>query len=173
MTNAIHFFSAALKDVPTSLCDYQLAAIEAVHAIFATCRTVESAPIVPPTAVPNPPTPIVRFPKPSPLRYPSPTSKDAHGKYRVTTSKGAFKQTSVILKVRQVAFNSRGDQEPIAARTRSQVALPPNISPFKAQIHPIDEPVAARKRSSTGLHHFTTPSLSRALAAQILTHAAH
>ena len=34
ITHAIQFLSAALKDVPTSLCDYQLTAIEAVRAIF-------------------------------------------------------------------------------------------------------------------------------------------
>ena len=35
MTDDIHSLSAALKDVPNSLCYYQLAAIEAVCAIFA------------------------------------------------------------------------------------------------------------------------------------------
>ena len=34
MTHAIHFLSAALKDVPTSICSSQLAAIEAVRKIF-------------------------------------------------------------------------------------------------------------------------------------------
>ena len=44
MAHAIHFLSAALKDVPTRICDSQLAAIEAFRAIFANCRTVESLP---------------------------------------------------------------------------------------------------------------------------------
>ena len=47
--HAIYFLSAALKDVPTSLCDSQLAAIEAVRAIFATWRTGEASPAAPPT----------------------------------------------------------------------------------------------------------------------------
>ena len=90
------------------------------------------------------------------------------------TSKGAFKQyTPEIPKGRQVTFNSKGGQEPIAARKRSRVVPPPNLSPFKAQIQPLDEPVAARTRSRTGLHNFTTPSLSRALAEKIMTHVAH
>ena len=35
MTHTIHFLSAALKDVPSSICDSQLAAIEAVRTIAA------------------------------------------------------------------------------------------------------------------------------------------
>ena len=69
-----------------------------------------------------------------------------------------------------MAFNSKGDQEPIAARTRSRVGPPPNLRPFKAQIQPLDEPVAARTRSRKVSHNFTTPSRSRDLAAQIITH---
>ena len=34
MTHAIHFFTASLKDVPASICNSQLAAIDAVRAIF-------------------------------------------------------------------------------------------------------------------------------------------
>ena len=40
MTHAIHFLTTALKDVPTSICDSQLAAIEAVRAIFINGRTI-------------------------------------------------------------------------------------------------------------------------------------
>ena len=72
-----------------------------------------------------------------------------------------------------MAVNSRVYQEPIAACTRSQVSLPPNLSPFKVQIQPLDEPVAARTRSRTGLHNFTTPSRSRYLEAQMLMHSSH
>ena len=103
-----------------------------------------------------------------------PTSKGDHGRYRLTTSKGAFKQhTPVIPKKRQVAVNSKGDQEPIAVFTQSRVATSPNLPPFKAKIQPLDEPVAAQTRSSTVLHNYTTPSRSLALAAQTLTHAAY
>ena len=34
MAHAIHFLTAALKDVPASICDSQLASIEAVRVIF-------------------------------------------------------------------------------------------------------------------------------------------
>ena len=34
MTHAIQFFTAALKDVPASICNSQLAAIDSVRAIF-------------------------------------------------------------------------------------------------------------------------------------------
>ena len=92
MTHTIHFLSTALKYVPTSLCDSQIAAIEAVCTNFANWITIESSPTFPPKSVPKPPKPIVRFPKPSPLRYPAPTSKGKHDKDMVTTSKGTFKQ---------------------------------------------------------------------------------
>ena len=173
MTHAIHFLSTTLKDVPTSLCNYQLAVIEAVPAIFSNWRTVESSPTVPPTAVPNPPKLILSLPKPSPLRYPASTSKGGHVKYRVTTSRVVFKQqTPGITKGRQVEVNSKGGQELIAARTISRVASYPNLPPFNAQIQPIYEPVEARIRPRTVSHNLTTPSLSQALKAQILTHAA-
>ena len=90
MTHAVHFLSTALKDVPNIICDSQIAAIEAVQAIFADWRTVESLPPVSPTAVP-PSKPIVPLPKPAPLRYPAPTSKGYQGRDRLTISMGAFK----------------------------------------------------------------------------------
>ena len=88
MTHAIHFLSAVLKDVPKILCDSQLSAIEAVRAIFANWLIVESSPTVHPTVVPNPPKPILLLSKPSPLRYPPPTSKGYHVKDMISTSKG-------------------------------------------------------------------------------------
>ena len=96
MTHTIHFLSAALKYVPTSLCNYQLAAIEAVRAIFSNCRTVESSPTVPPTAVPKSPKPILPLPEPPPIRYHVPTSKGDHGQDKVTTSRVAFKQQTPV-----------------------------------------------------------------------------
>ena len=51
----------------------------------------------------------------------------------------------------QVEVNYKGEQEPIAARKRSQVATPPKIPPLKA-VQPLYEPVVARKRSRTLLH---------------------
>ena len=125
MTHTIYFLSAALKDVPNSICDSQLASIEAVRAIFSNWWTVEPSPPVYPTVL-SLPKPIILLPKPFLLRYPAPTSKGDHENYRVTTSKVAFKQqTPVITMQRQVAFNSRGDQEPIAARKKNHVLLIP------------------------------------------------
>ena len=74
MTHAIHLFSAALKDVPASLCNSQLAAIEAVRAIVAKHTTVEASPTARHTAAPYPPNPTVPLPNPPPIRHPSPTS---------------------------------------------------------------------------------------------------
>ena len=153
MTHAIHFFSAALKDVLNSICDSQLASIECVRSIFANWRIVESLSSVSPKVVP-PPKSIVSLPKLSPLRYPATTSKGGQGRDRVTTSKGGFKQqTPVISKKTQVSANFKGDQEPIATRTRSRIASSANLPPFKA-IHPLSEPVTARTRPST-LSHIT------------------
>ena len=174
MTQAIHILSTALKNVPISLFNTQLASIKAVPAIFSNWITVESSPTVPSTAVPNPPKPILQLPKPSPIRYPATTSKGGHGQNIVTNSKGAFKQqTPVTSKGKQVAVNSKGGQEPIAARTRSQVAPPPSLPPFEAQHQPLDAPVAARTRSRTVSQNFTNRSCSQALVAQILMHAAY
>ena len=131
MMYVIHFLSVVFKDVPTSLCDSQLAAIEYVRAIFANWITVKSYTTFLPTAVLNPPKPIVPLPKPSPIRYPAPTSKGGHVQDRVTASKVAFKQQAQITsKERQVEVNSKGDQEPISAHTRSRVAPPPPIFPL-------------------------------------------
>ena len=78
----------------------------------------------------------------------------------VTTSKGAFQQqTLLISKKNQVSANSKGDQEPIAARTRSQIAFPSKLPTFKA-IHLLGEIVVARTRSSTLSHNYTTQSRS-------------
>ena len=44
MTHAIHFLTAAIKDVPKIIWDSQLAAIAAVRAIFTNGRTIESSP---------------------------------------------------------------------------------------------------------------------------------
>ena len=79
MTHDIHFLSVAIKDVPTSLCNSQITDIKAVCEIFSKWITVESYPTVPSTALSNPPKPIVPLPKPSPIRYPAPTSKGDHG----------------------------------------------------------------------------------------------
>ena len=67
MTQSIHFLSADLKDVPASLCDYQLATIKAFRAIFSIWRTVEAYLTVFPTLITNPSKPTVPLTKPSPI----------------------------------------------------------------------------------------------------------
>ena len=110
ITHSIHFLSAALKDVPNSICDSQLAAIEAVRKIFAKLRTVESLPPASPKVLP-PPKPIVPIRESAPIRYPAPTSKGDQGRNRVTTSKGASQQQPIIISKKiQVAANYKGDQ---------------------------------------------------------------
>ena len=52
MTHTIHFLSVTLKYVPNSICNSQLAAIEAVREIFENWRTVESLILVSTTEVP-------------------------------------------------------------------------------------------------------------------------
>ena len=160
MTHAIHFLSTALKDVSNSICDSQLAAIEAARSIFSNWRIVEALPPASTTAV-APTKSIAPVPKPAPLRYPAPTYEGDQGRDRVTTSKGDLQQqTPVIYKKSQVAVNCKGDQEPIAARKISRVAPPPNLLPFKAHIRPIDELVETRTISCTVSHNFTTPPRS-------------
>ena len=44
MKHVIHFLFASLKDVPTSIRDSQLLAIEAIQTIFANWQTLESSP---------------------------------------------------------------------------------------------------------------------------------
>ena len=70
MTHAIHFLSTALKDAPTSICDSQLAAIEAVQKIFANWRTVKSLPPESPKVLPQP-TPVVPLQALAPATVPS------------------------------------------------------------------------------------------------------
>ena len=173
MSHAIQFLSAALKYVPNSICNSQLAAIEAVRTIFANWQKIESLPPISPKVVPPPPKPIVPIRESAPIRYPAPTSKGEQGRDRVTTSKGASKQqTLIISKKSQVAANSKGYQEPIPAHTRSLIDSSAKILPFRA-IRTLGEPVAAQTRYNTLSHNYTTPSHSRAFAEQLLTHLAY
>ena len=81
MTHAIQFLTPALKDVPPSICDSQLAAIEAVRAIFKNGKKIKStpyktsqAPLIPRQAAPE--------------RYRTPTSKGGQENQPAMTSKG-------------------------------------------------------------------------------------
>ena len=71
-----------------------------------------------------------------------------------------------------MAVKSKGDQEPIAARTRSRVASSPKLPPLNS-INPLDEPVASQTRSITYSHNCTTASISRDLASHMLMHASY
>ena len=64
----------------------------------------------------------------------------------------------------------KGDQEPFSARTRSRAPPPPSPLTFDSQHLHLDAPVSARTISRTVSVNMTTPSRSRSLAAQIMTH---
>ena len=155
-THTIQLLSEALKDVPTSICDSQIAAIEAVRTIFANWRTVEYLPPEATKVLPYP-TPVVPLETSAPLRYPPTTSNDGQGKERVSTSKGVSQQQPLkISKNTQIAVNSKNDQEPIVNRTGSCIAStrPPPIQ----AIQTINEQIIARTRDITLSHKYTTPS---------------
>ena len=171
ITHAIHFLSAALKDVPTSICDSQLAAIEAVRTIFANWLTVESLPPESPKVLTHP-KPVVPLQTSSPLRYPVPTSKGGQSRDRVTTSKGASQQQPLtISKNTIIAANSKGDQKTISTHTISRIASA--NPPYFHKIQTLNEPIADRKKSITLDNKYTTLSHSLSLAAQLLMHVAY
>ena len=62
-------------------------------------------------------------------------------------------------------------QEPIARRTRSSIDTA-NLPTIQA-IQNLNEPIARRTRSRTVTQNYTTPTHSRVLEAQLLTHVAH
>ena len=156
--------SAALKDIPTSIYDSQLAAIESVRTIFENWRTLESLPPQKPTVLPLIPRQAV-----VPVRYPTPTSKGGQEKQTAITSKGVVQQQVLTIpKIKQVTINSKGYQEPIAKRTRSRIDS--SNSPTIQAIQTLTEPISKRTISRTVTQKYTTPSNSRALAAQLLTH---
>ena len=67
-------------------------------------------------------------------------------------------------------MNYKGDQELVAAITRSQSAPPTSPLPFEALHLPLDASVSERKISRTVSENLTTTSRSRYLAVQIMTH---
>ena len=85
MTHAIIILTEALKDVPTSICDSQLVAIEGVRAIFTNGRTIESSPHKKPIA---PLIPIQEVPK----RYPTTTSKGGQENHTAITYNSAVQK---------------------------------------------------------------------------------
>ena len=171
MTHAIHFLYAALKDVPTSTCDLKLAAIEAVRTIFANWRTLEYLPPKNPTVLTQS-TPIIPRQAVAPVSYPTLTSKVGQEQHTAITSKGSVQQKVItILKNTQVTINSKGDQEPIAKRTRSRIDA--EKSPTIQAIQTLNEPITKRTRYHTVTKKYTDPSHSRALATQLLTHVAN
>ena len=103
MTHAMQFLIASLKDVPASICNSQLAAIDAVKAIFTngTIKPIQNkttrAPLIKRQADPE--------------RYRVPTSKGDQENQPATTSKGALKQTVHIFpKNKNITINIVDDQ---------------------------------------------------------------
>ena len=139
MKHAILFLTAAFKDVPTSICDSQLAAIEAVRAIFTNGKTIKSiphkklkAPLIPRQAVPE--------------QYRSHTSKGGQETQPSMTSKGAIQQTLHTITKKNITMNSADDQEPISRRTKSSRSIV-KLQPTQT-IQNTSEPIANRTRSS-------------------------
>ena len=117
MTHVIHLLSAVLKDVPTSICNSQLTAIEAVRTIVSNWQTLEFLPHQKPTVLP-----LIPRQEVVPVRYPTPTSKVGQENQTAITSKGVVQQQVLTFpKIKEVTINSKGDQEPIAKRTRSHI----------------------------------------------------
>ena len=105
----------------------------------------------------------------APVRYPTPTSKGIQEKKTAITSKGVVQQKFLTIpKNTKVAINSKGYQEPISKRTRSSIdsASPPTIQAIQTS----NEPIADRTISRTLSQKYMTPSHSRELATQLLTH---
>ena len=117
MAHAIQFLTFALKDVPTNICDSQIAAIEAARAIFTNGETIKPiqtkttrAPLIPRQAAPE--------------RYRTPTSKGDQDNQPAILSKSALQQTvDTITKKIKKKINSVDDQEPIAKSTRSRRSI--------------------------------------------------
>ena len=86
MAHAIQFLTAALKDVPASIYDSQLAEIEAVRAIFTNGKTIKS--------IPHKTSQVPLIPRQAaPERYRTPTSKGGQENQPAITSKGALQKT--------------------------------------------------------------------------------
>ena len=137
MTHTIQFLTAALKDVPTSICDSQLAAIESVREIFTKGITIKStphktsqAPLIPRQA--------------APAQYQTPTSKGGQENQLVKTSKGVIQQTVNTITKKNITINSTDDQEHIARRNRSRRDKA-NLKPTQT-IENTSEPIANRTR---------------------------
>ena len=149
MTHAIHFLTAALKDVPTGICDSQLAAIEAVRAIFTNGKTVKSTPHKTSQA------PLITR-QSDPARYRTPTSKGGQENQPAKNSKGEIQQTvHTITKKKNITINSADDQEPIAIRTISSIDTE-KLRPVQV-IHNSSELIANRTISRTLTQKYTTP----------------
>ena len=71
---AIHFLSVALKDVPASICNSQLEAIEAIRSIFENWIIVEKLPLEAHKVLSHY-TPVIPRQTAAPVWYPTPTSK--------------------------------------------------------------------------------------------------
>ena len=112
MTHTIQFFTAALKDVPASICNSQLAAIDAVRTIFSngTIKSKQSK---------ISQSPLNKY-EARPEKYQLPTSKGDQVEKPAIISKGVLKaKFHTKQNIKKVTINKVDDQEPISRRTRS------------------------------------------------------
>ena len=132
MAHAIQFLTAALKDVPASICNSQLAAIDAVRTIF-------SNGIIKSNQIQKSQSPLKKY-EARPEKYRLPTSKGDQVEKPAIISKGVLKGTVHTKKI--VTINKVDDQEPISRRTRSRENNQPGINLKMAS-----EPISQRTRS--------------------------
>ena len=113
MTHAIKVLAAALKDFPESICNSQLAVIDAVREIFTNGR-------IKPIQNKTTRAPLIQR-QAAPERYQVSTFKGYQENQPATTSKGALKQAvHTFPKNKHITINSVDDQEPIARRSISR-----------------------------------------------------
>ena len=134
--HAIHFLLSALKVVPPTLCYSQLAAIDDIRDIFSKCSTTETHTL-----------PKVKMPRPFAKKVQKQNTK-THQMHPETnpipTLKIAGTPTSKGAHIKQIVSTSKGVQEePIATRTQSQ-NFTPTIGPSNPQQY---SPVASRTMS--------------------------
>ena len=161
MTHAIQFLTTALKDVPASIFNSQLAAVDAVRTIFSN-ETINS------NQSQISQSPLKKY-QARPEKYRLPNSKGDQVEKPAIISKGVLKATvHTKQNIKKVTINKVDDQEHISRRTRSKKSNQPGISLKMAS-----EPISQRTRSKTFEKQYTTPSHARALATHLLTHMAN
>ena len=151
MAHAIQFLTAAIKDVPASICDSQLAAIESVRAIFTNGWLIKSSPRKKKNNTTHTKT---RSAGKVPNTHFQGWPRKPHGhNFRGCITE---KVNQYYKKHTEVTINSADDQEPIARRTRSSIDTE-NLPTIQA-IQNLNEPIAKRTRYSTVTQKYNAPS---------------